>query len=410
MLFNSGNTHTAPTGIITIKNENDEVIDTITLNDEKFNAIPSRQKTLVEKWDYSNVPAGTYTAYLDGKTPEGQTFAATTTLTVNSNEVTEGESQILHATSQNTNNKDKSILYFLIIATLISATIKSTNILKKKKKSHKKFLGIFSVIIIFGGIGISSVFAQDYHEVDVNLTVELGQISSFELDGCWNDTGGDTWVFDTNDSTATLNQPGDRESNPNSGDQYGWYDTYGGNANGNLAPTDTNSFGYDDCQFKVTAENWSSWNITLYSDDFDDGFGNEVPDMAGYSNANFDYNLESEDPNSGGGTQYPLDDGEHGFFIVHKSSGMVSPATDTGSAGGVSYSSQKTFDATTCGDGNARPCYHFIPGSGSPQTIFSSSSNVTDETFVTRFGMGADLSFPAGDYDMTVTLTLNTTP
>ena len=417
LLFNSGNTHTAPMGTITIKDENDNVIDQIDINKDKFNALPERQKTLVTIWNYKDAKPGVYTAYLDGKTIDGQTFSAQVIFTIKEDEdgnkvLVKGESVVNKSTTpaQQDAVKNMSVLYFLLFLVIITLAVKFIQ-RKKSHKHKKKFWGLFSVILILGSVTISSVFAQDYHNLDVNLTVEVGQISSFSFDGCWHQLTGEVlgWEFNTSDTTANLRQPGNRTF-PSSGDQYDWYDVYGGDPEGDLAPNNTNAFGYDDCRFKVTAENWSNWNITLYSDAFDDGLGHEVPDMAGYNTAGFDYNIESEDPNTGGGTQYPLADGEHGFFIVDKSAGMVSPTTDTGSAAGVTYTTQKTFDATTCGDGNARPCYHFIPSSASPQTIFSSSSNVTDETFVTRFGMGADFSFPAGDYSMTVTLTLNTTP
>ena len=412
LFFNNGNTHTAPVGTITIKDSNQNVIDEIPFNKDKFNDLPERQKTVVNTWDYSDVEPGVYTASLNGSTPGGQNFSGKLTFTIQAKDndqksVVVGKADVKNKQQDNSPSSNRIIVYILIFIILLSVFIKLAYIAKKKK-----FLGLFSIMLILGSITVSGVHAQSTDELDINLTVEAGQISSFNLNGCWGLNDANAWNFEDTDTTANLNQPGDRENMPPStgGDQYDWYDVHGGTANGNLTPTNTNTFGYDDCQFKVTAENWSAWNITLYSDAFDDGLGHEVPDMAGYSTAGFDYNLESEDPNTGGGTQYPLEDGEHGFFIVHKSASMVSPATDTGSAGGTTYTTQKTFDATTCGDGSARPCYHFIPDSSNPQTIFSSSSNVTDETFVTRFGMGADFSIPAGNYNATVTLTLNTTP
>lgn len=437
VLFNSGNTHTAPSGTITIKDSENTFIDEFFINEDKFNSLPSRQKTIVERWSYAEVDPGAYTAYLHGETVDGQIFSGELKFEIQPDEeegkvVIEGETIInetitieTEKVSRPTPTTNMIVLYLVIFTVFASAVVKVAQqyLPKRKHKKHskkkrKKFLGLFSIMLILGSVTISQVSAQNTLDLDVQLTVEIGQIEEFDLVGCWAEKllAPGEWWFDPSDSTANLNQPGDRETT-GSGDQYSWYDIAGGNPNGSLSPSsNTKTFGYDDCQFEVTAENWSDWNITLYGNDFEnipDTF--EIPDMTGYSSTGFDYNLESEDPNTGGGTQYPVDEGEHGFFIVNKSAGMLATATDTGSAGGTTYSSQKTYDATTCGDGSARPCYHFIPSIASPQTIFDPSTspptnNVTDETFVVRFGMGAGSPVSAGDYDMTVTLTLNTTP
>jgi len=411
-VFNSGNTHDSITGTIIVADSKLNKLEELTFNRDKYNTMPERQKTYVENWRFEKYENGTYAAYLDSKNKDEKPYVAEIKFKISTDKETDQKMLTVLNTTIGKSYQDAlsafqnpkatsrvfvvfGLLLLFIIITAITLIVKR----KKHKRGKKRFFGLFSILALVFGLSLSSVSAQDTDIITVDATVDVGQYADFALVGCWADTGSDTWIFDPTDDSANLRQPGDRE-NGAGGDQYTWYDVPGGTPNGNLDPTSTGSFGYDDCQFTTTAQNWSNWNITVYSDDFDDVTTlYEIPDMVGYSTNGFDFTLESE------ASGYPLDESEHGFFIVNKSAA----ATDDGTAAGATYSPTKTFDATTCGPSSNRPCYHFIPSIGSPQTIFSSASNVTGETFVVRFGIGS--GFAAGtSYSATATFTLNTTP
>lgn len=405
-VFNSGNTYDALTGKITITDKDKNLIQELDFNRDISSVMPQRQKTYVENWSFADYKNGIYFANLTAKNKDDKSYAEEIKFKISTDRKT-GDKVL---SIMDSNPKDANLQYQIIVifGLLLLLVIIIRQIIKCKKsgkRKKKRFFGLFTIFTLMLGMFILPASAQDADIIIVNATVDVGLYAEFELYGCWDEPVAAEWEFVLGDDIATLNQPGDRETGlGDNGDQYGWYDTHGDTPNGILYPTATGAFGYDDCKFIVTAENWSNWNITLYSDAFDDGFGNQIWDMIGYSTNGFDFTLENE------ASGYPATQGEHGFFIVDKSLGMVAAAEDDGTAAGASYTNPKDFDETTCGSSSNRPCYHFIPSSGSPQTIFSSSSNVTDQAFVIRFGVGADFSFPAGTYEATATLTLNTTP
>lgn len=408
--FNSGNTYDSVIGTIIIADRNLEKLEEFDFNRDKYSIMPERQKTYVENWSFEKYENGTYAAYLEAKNKDEKSYSAEVKFKISTDRKTDQKMLTIlninlgrsyQDALQAVNGPRYDARIFIILGLLLVFVV--IKLVAQRKKGKKRFLGLFSILTLLFGLSMMPASAQNYDIITVDATVDVGQYADFALVGCWNEIALDEWAFDPLDDTANLRQPGDRES-LGTGDPFSWYDTAGGTPNGALDPFAASAFGYDDCRFTVTAQNWSNWNITLYSDTFDDGFGNQIWDMIGHTADSFNFTLENE------ATGYPATQGEHGFFIVNKSAGMISAATDDGTAAGTTYLTTKTFDEATCGSSNNRPCYHFIPSVGSPQTIYNSSTTVIDETFVVRFGMGADFSFPAGTYDMTTTLTLNTTP
>lgn len=275
-------------------------------------------------------------------------------------------------------------------------------------KSHKKI--VFSMAIIAALMFLPSVFAQDYADIDVSLQVEQGQFAELTLDGCWINTSGETWEW--SGTAISLKQPGDRESGSGTdGDAYNWYDVYGGDPNGNATITDTNTFAYGDCRFDITIQNYSDYALQLYGTDFE-SLTHEIPDMVGSTLATFDFALESEDPDDPThADKYPnvVGQGEHGFFIVNTDIDTGDILQDTG-YGATSYSTPKKYDATDCADGSARPCYHMIPEQANAKSMVDENAgDLTNVKMIIRQALGAS-NLASGDYSMTTTMVLNTSP
>jgi len=418
VFFNSGNTHTAQEGIIKITDANKNILEEIAVNKGKYNCLPNRQKTSVETWEITDVKNGTYFAYFEGTNPNGETMNAEAKFKITDNKNNEGERTIevlastLGVSLEDAIKYDNKItLLKLILVAIGVALLAGYSVVKliRKRKKAKKFFGLFGIILLFiisSNITINKVMAQDSETIAASMEVD-SQVAELDLVGCWEESAPDTWTF--TDTAATLLQPGDREAVANgSGDPYAWYDTAGSNANGDPAPTDGNAFAYDDCQFNVTVVGYSEYDITLHAGDLTDGT-HDIPDMKDSGTAGFDFTMTSENPSAP--YDYVSGEGEHGFFIVDADAAF-SALSDTGTAAGVTYTTAKTFDATTCGTGSNRPCYHFVPASANAQTIFDETSGTTleDKKFVVRVGMAADFSVPAGTYAMNSSAPYNSTP
>ena len=292
----------------------------------------------------------------------------------------------------------------------------------KIKMFRKKILLALAITAVISLPVLPSVFAQDYTDIYVNLTVDEGQRAEIALDGCWH-LGGDEYAH-WYEGSVSLIQPsnrndwGDGPGDPADGEAHNWgsvtgtpvYDTLGEGQD--LHPTDNNAFGYGDCKFTLTIDGYEEYNVQLYKNDegFNDGDGHLIPDMRGSDTAGFDYVLDSEDPPY----DYVENQGEHGFYIVAENIGDV--LNDTGAAGEVSggYTAQRPYNAIDCPSGTgSRPCYHLIPTeSGTPQVLYDETSDhpFTDKTLIIREGVSADYSYPAGDYTMTLTVNVYTNP
>jgi hypothetical protein len=415
VVYNSGNTHTAPGGTIVITDAEQNIIEEITLNEGKFNSLPSRNKTMVELYNYGNLEPGNYYAYLDGELAAEMPFEIT-----EDGEIVAGETR-LNRSLENAVKGDNALgswgnalglvliaIIFMLIASHLKCRCGKTH--KGHKKGKKKIVSMLFIAAVLGNMVIThspNVSAQDLVDVTVDMTVDVGQEASLTFDGCWHyNIEGLSWSYSPADTTANLKQPGDRETGAPTGDQYGWYDTAGDSPNANILPSSGDAFGYDDCRIKVTARNWSNYEITLYGDSlgFDNGSGEKFPDMDNYTGSDFNFILDNENPS----TPYPGTDGEHGFFIVDKSAGITQTFTDDG-PGDVYFPNGETYDATDC---SGRPCYHHLPdGVGNAVTIIDEGAgDLEDDTFVLRFGVGTDFLVPAYTYGATITITLNTTP
>lgn len=416
VFFNSGNTHAAQEGRIIVTDKNKNILNELPVNKGKFNNLPKRQKTSTEIWEIAEIENGTYFAYFEGTNPSEESLNAEVKFRIADDKENEGKRTIemlesnLGISLEDAMKQDSKImlLKLIIIAIGISllAGYSAVKVVKKRKMAKKIFriFGVILLLVILSNITINQVMAQDADTISVSMEVDA-QLAELTLVGCWEESAADTWTF--TDTDATLLQPGDREAVANgSGDPYAWYDTAGSSANGNVGPTDGNAFAYDDCQFNVSVVGYSEYDITLHAGDFTNGT-NDIPDMKDSATIGFDFTMTSENPSAP--YDYVSGEGEHGFFLVDSD---ITTLSDTGTAAGVSYTTAKDFDATTCGTGSNRPCYHLVPASGSPQTIFDENAGISieDQKFVIRVGMAADFSFPAGTYAMASGAPYNSTP
>jgi len=285
-------------------------------------------------------------------------------------------------------------------------------------KKQKLVLRLIGLVAITTMILPSIVKAQEYTEVNVTLQVDQGQLADITVDGCWKQVLGNWQWSGSSDATLTLLQPGDREDtgsgDPADGTDSDWgivtgtakYDTAGGNPNfDEFAPTNTNAFAYGDCKFTLSFMGYDPYAIELYGTPFDHTVVVEqIDDMRRYNQTDFDYLLNA----GNSGYPYVANQGEHGFYILAENIGNVE--TDDGTAAGVAYDTDRTYTDTTCN--TDRPCYHFIPTGPTSQDLytFTNAGDFENKTLIIRTAAGADFSFPAGDYAMTLTINLNTTP
>jgi len=76
IVANTGNTHIAPEGTIKIYDSEKAPKEDVLINKDKYNAMPERQKTLENRFDYSKYEAGRYYAELNLKLSETKTYEA----------------------------------------------------------------------------------------------------------------------------------------------------------------------------------------------------------------------------------------------------------------------------------------------------------------------------------------------
>jgi len=289
----------------------------------------------------------------------------------------------------------------------------------KIKTFRKKIFLLLAITALVSMAVLPSVFAQDYTDISVSLQVDQGQFAEISMDGCWKYVITPNWLF--TGTSLSLLQPGDRgdgteTGDPADGEDSDWgtvtgtakYDTEGGDANGNVVPTDTNAFAYGDCKFTLTMQGYTEYDVQLYGTQFlhNTNLVDEILDMHGSGTAGFDYILDSDDPPY----DYFADQGEHGFYVVAEDIGNIK--NDSGAAGGTDYTAKRAYNAINCPAGTGtRPCYHMIPSSGSPQILYDeASTNFTDKTIIIREGLSADFNSPAGGYTMTLTVNVYTNP
>ena len=70
VVFNTGNTHIAPDGMIKIYDSTRTHKEDVLLNRDQYNAMPNRSKTITNKFDYSKYEAGNFYAELNLKSGE----------------------------------------------------------------------------------------------------------------------------------------------------------------------------------------------------------------------------------------------------------------------------------------------------------------------------------------------------
>ncbi|MBA4336461.1 hypothetical protein C0416_01630 [bacterium] len=82
VVYNQGNVHSAPEGVVEIINSEGETVDELQINIAHNNVLPQKTKTYFSEGYVKDLPAGTYYAVLDGKAENGQQLQGKITFTI----------------------------------------------------------------------------------------------------------------------------------------------------------------------------------------------------------------------------------------------------------------------------------------------------------------------------------------